>query len=66
MTNPIIENIRRSLGRTDQTPLSLRPAIYESRQPESVDSEIERFLNEVKKLSGVESKTLTCWNRPTH
>jgi L-lactate dehydrogenase complex protein LldG len=53
MTNPIIENIRRSLGRTDQTPLSLRPAIYESRQPESVDSEIERFLSEVKKLSGV-------------
>jgi L-lactate dehydrogenase complex protein LldG len=53
MTNPIIENVRRSLGRTAQTPLSLRPAIYESRQPESVDSEIERFLGEVKKLSGV-------------
>ena len=56
MTNPIIENIRRSLGRTDQTPLSLRPAIYESRQPESVDSEITRFLSEVKKLSGVSLK----------
>jgi len=56
MTNPIIENIRRSLGRTDQTPLSLRPAIYESRQPESVDSEIERFLGEIKKLSGVGQK----------
>ena len=53
MTNPVIENIRRSLGRTNQTPLGLRPAIYESRQPESVDSEIECFLNEVKKLSGV-------------
>ena len=53
MTNPIVENIRRSLGRTDQAPLSLRPDIYESRQPESVDSEIERFLSEVKKLSGV-------------
>ena len=53
MTNPIIENIRRSLGRTDQTPLSLRPAIYGPRQPESVDSEIECFLSEVKKLSGV-------------
>ena len=62
MTNPIIENIRRSLGRTDQisspqgAPLGLRPAIYESRQPESVDSEITRFLGEIKKLSGVGRK----------
>ena len=53
MTNPIIENIRRSLGRTAQTPLDLRPAIYEPRLPESVHSEVERFLNELKKLSGV-------------
>jgi len=53
MTNPVIENIRRSLGRTDLTPLSLRPAIYEPRHPESVDSEIARFLDEIKKLSGV-------------
>ena len=56
MTNPIIENIRRSLGRTAQTPLSLRPAIYEPRLPESIDAEIERFLSEVKKLSGVSQK----------
>jgi L-lactate dehydrogenase complex protein LldG len=56
MTNPIIENIGRSLGRTAQTPLSPRPAIYESRQPESLDSEIETFLNEIKKLSGVSQK----------
>jgi len=56
MTNPVLENIRRSLGRTAQTPLSLRPAIYESRQPESVDSEIECFLGEIKKLSGVGQK----------
>jgi len=62
MTNPVIENVRRSLGRTAQisspkgTPLSLRPAVYESRQPESVDSEIERFLGEIKKLSGVGQK----------
>jgi len=67
MTNPVIENIRRSLERTDQissaqgTPLSPsalprtspRPAIYESRQPESTESEITRFLEEIKKLSGV-------------
>ncbi|HXD10476.1 MAG TPA: lactate utilization protein [Anaerolineales bacterium] len=56
MTNPVIENIRKSLGRTVQTPLSLRPAIYEPRLPESVDSEIERFLGEIKKLSGVGQK----------
>ena len=56
MTNPVIENIRRSLGRTAQTPLSLRPAIYPSRQPESMDSETEHFLDEVRKLSGVAQK----------
>lgn len=53
MTNPVLENIRRSLGRTDQSPLGLRPVILEPRHPESVDSEIERFLDEIKKLSGV-------------
>ena len=57
MTNPVIENIRRSLGRTAQlsspqrAPRSPRPAIYESRHVESNDS--ETFLNEVRKLSGV-------------
>ena len=56
MTNPVIENIRRSLGRTVQSPLSLRPAIYEPRLPESVDSEIARFLDEIRKLSGVGQK----------
>jgi L-lactate dehydrogenase complex protein LldG len=53
MANPVIENIRRSLGRTTQTPLSLRPTIYESRRPESEDSEVGQFLSEIKKLSGV-------------
>jgi L-lactate dehydrogenase complex protein LldG len=56
MTNPIIENIRRSLGHSVQTPLSLRPSLAVSRQPESVDSEIETFLNEIQKLSGVGQK----------
>jgi Uncharacterized conserved protein len=56
MTNPVIENVRRSLGRTAQTPLSPRPAIYEARQPEAIDS--ETFLNEVKKLSGVAQKLI--------
>jgi L-lactate dehydrogenase complex protein LldG len=52
MTPPVIENIRRSLGRTVQIPLSRRPAIHESRKPGSIDSEIEAFLGEVEKLSG--------------
>src|ERR1044071_867662 len=56
MTNPVLENIRRSLGRTAQTPLSPRPAIRESRQAESTDAEIDSFLNEIKKLSGVGQK----------
>lgn len=56
MTNPVIENVRRSLGRTAQTPLGPRHATYVSRQPDSTDSEIETFLNEVKKLSGVGQK----------
>jgi len=59
MINPILENIRKSLGRTAQTPLSLRPAIYEPRLPESLDSEIERFLVEIKKLSGVGQKLVS-------
>jgi hypothetical protein len=53
MSNAVIENVRRSLGRTAQTPLSPRPAIYESRIPESTDTEVERFLGEIKKLSGI-------------
>src|SRR5919107_1864894 len=56
MTNPILENIRRSLGRTAQTPPSLRPAISEPRQAQAVDIEIETFLNEIKKLSGTGRK----------
>lgn len=52
MTNPVLENIRRSLARTPHTTPSLRPEILKPRLPESVDSEIERFLSEVNKLSG--------------
>jgi L-lactate dehydrogenase complex protein LldG len=52
MSNPVLENIRRSLGRTGQVAPSPRPAIYASRIAESTDHEIERFLNEIKLLSG--------------
>jgi L-lactate dehydrogenase complex protein LldG len=56
MTNPVIDNIRRSLGRNERSPLSARPAIYQSRLPESSDLESARFLKEVGKLSGVGRK----------
>jgi len=53
MTNLVIENIRRSLGRTEHSPLDPRPATYQSRQAGTTDSEIQLFLDELKKLSGV-------------
>jgi len=53
MSNPVIDNIRRSLGRAEHSSLSPRPAIYASRQPGSPDSEIRLFFDELKKLSGV-------------
>jgi len=53
MTYSVIESIRNSLGRGTGTPLLRRPEIFPARQPESVDVEIDQFLNEVNKLSGV-------------
>lgn len=56
MSNPIIDNIRRSLGRAGQATLPPRPAIYPARQPQSAEVEIEQFLAEVRNLSGVAQK----------
>jgi L-lactate dehydrogenase complex protein LldG len=56
MSNPVLENIRRSLGRTPHSAPKLRPDILKPRLPESVDSEVERFLSEVDKLSGKAQK----------
>jgi L-lactate dehydrogenase complex protein LldG len=56
MTNPIIEDIRRSLGRTEKTPLSQRPDIYKARLAGSLDSESDCFMDEIRKLSGVAQK----------
>lgn len=53
MSNRVIDNVRRSLGRTSQSPLEPRPDIYPPRQPESTDLAIEHFLREIEKLSGV-------------
>jgi L-lactate dehydrogenase complex protein LldG len=59
MTNPILENIRHSLKKTDQTHASLLPSPSQPRLPDSLDSEVERFLTEIKKLSGVPKKIST-------
>jgi len=59
MTNPLVATIRKSLARTAQSSLSLRPNTYEPLLPESLDSEIEQFLIEIKKLSGVGQKLST-------
>ena len=53
MNNPVVDNICRSLARTEQPYLDQRPAIYESRQAGSTDAEIQLLLDEIKKLSGV-------------
>jgi L-lactate dehydrogenase complex protein LldG len=58
MTNPVIENVRRSLGRTVSSPVGPRPAVVPPRQPGSIDSEIGRFFDELGKLTGV-GQTLT-------
>ncbi len=59
MTNSVLENIRRSWDgqeppRAPSTELRTgpRPAIYPPREPESTEIQIERFLDEVRKLSG--------------
>ena len=52
MTNPIIENVRRSLGRKPETPLDVRPAIVPARKPLDNDGEIDLLINEINKLSG--------------
>ncbi len=53
MTDPVIENVRRSLGRPAQAPLAPRPTVYPPRRPGSTEAEIELFLDEVNKLAGV-------------
>jgi L-lactate dehydrogenase complex protein LldG len=53
MTTPVIENIRRSLGRTAQSSIAPRPQSHPPRQGNGLEAEAETFLKEVEKLSGV-------------
>lgn len=59
MTNPVFENIRRSLGRTAQTPPGRRPAISETREAGPRASETEGFFKEIKKLSATGKRLRT-------
>ncbi len=52
MTNPIIENVRRSLGRIPETPLDVRPAIVPARRPLDKEGEIDFLVSEINKVSG--------------
>lgn len=54
--NPLIENVRKSLGRVNQFPDSPFPEIYLPRQPGSVEGETDHFIEEVNKLSGTAQK----------
>lgn len=57
MSNPVIEGVRKSLGRSNGNSLATRPAIYPSRQAGPVNAEIELFLEEVGKLAGTTLRT---------
>ena len=51
-TNPILDNIRRSLGRTAGAPLADRLPIVAARTPGSQAAEIALLIEEIGKLSG--------------
>jgi L-lactate dehydrogenase complex protein LldG len=53
MTNPIIESICRSLGREAGDLSGPRPVVLAPRRAGPAEAEIERFLGEVRSLSGV-------------
>jgi L-lactate dehydrogenase complex protein LldG len=57
MTNPVLDEIRRALGRTPASPISSPPSIYPPRQPGPEEAEIDRLLAEIRLLSG-EAQTL--------
>ena len=52
MTNLPIDQIRKNLGRTSETGLAPRPAIYPPRVGGTVEAEMELFSAEVTKLGG--------------
>jgi len=52
MKPTMIDDVRRSLGRTPESPVSPLPDIYPARTPKALQTEIDRFLSEIQLLSG--------------
>ena len=52
-SNPILENIRRSLGRQPGAPAPVRPSILAPRPASDMSTEIDLLMKEVNALSGV-------------
>lgn len=51
--NTVLENIRRSLRRNPDSPVTERPAILPPRHAGEVDAEIDRLIAEINALSGI-------------
>lgn len=52
MTPSVIDAVRRSLGRTADSPVGPRPAVCGPRRPGPPETEVQKFLDEVTGLSG--------------
>jgi L-lactate dehydrogenase complex protein LldG len=52
MSNPVLENVRRALGRSAGSPLGPRPEILPPRQAGGVEAEIDLLIKEICVLSG--------------
>ncbi len=55
-SNPMLENIRRALGRQAGEPISPRPPVLPARVPANPQAEMERLLAEINALSGEASR----------
>lgn len=53
MSNPVIDQIRRSSGRPAHSPIAPRPAIGQPRVPGPLHMESTRFFDELQKLAGL-------------
>jgi L-lactate dehydrogenase complex protein LldG len=51
--NPVVDAVRRALGRSPADPVPPRPEVLPPRTAGSRDDEVDRFLREVAALSGV-------------